>query len=198
MKKLLVLMMLFTMTVSMTACGGSSEKNDAEVQKEETSKQDTEESDVEEQEDAEVGDVEVQEDTEVSDAEIQQDTEVSNGEEETHISGINDDGIGGDPSDMTGEGIGEVIALSEEEKAYVLEQTTNSWLELSQIEKDDLVVLIGRWWEDCEDYIVEDYDDMIAVLDHQMEQYYRNSVDAGVMETACDIYGRDVSKYVAE
>ena len=102
-------------------------------------------------------------------------------------SGIEEDGMGEDPS--YGEGIGEVVALTEEEQAYMLAQTTNSWLELSQQEKDDLVVLIGRTLEASDGFIVEDYEDLVAMLDHQMEQYYRNGVDEGVLETACDILG---------
>ena len=83
-------------------------------------------------------------------------------------SGIQDDGIGDDPT--FGEGIGEVIALSDEEKAYMLAQTTDTWLEMSRQEKDELVVLIGRWMEEITGFIVEDYDDMVVVLDRQMEQ----------------------------
>ena len=60
-------------------------------------------------------------------------------------SGIHEDGMGYDPD--YGEGIGEVIALSDEEKSYVLTQTTNTWLEMEKTEKDELVVLIGRWLE---------------------------------------------------
>ena len=101
-------------------------------------------------------------------------------------SGIQDDGIGDDPS--FGEGIGEVIALSDEEKAYMLTQTTNTWLNMSQQEKDDLVVLIGRWMEEITGFIVEDYDDMVVKLDHQMEQYYKNGVNESVVRTAGDIY----------
>ena len=100
-------------------------------------------------------------------------------------SGVQDDGIGDDPSH--GEGIGEVVALSEEEKAYVIAQTTNTWLDLSPIEKDDLVALIGRWLEDSSGYIVEDYDDLVVMLDHQMEQYFKNGVNEGVLATVCDI-----------
>ena len=102
-------------------------------------------------------------------------------------SGVNEDGMGEDPS--YGEGIGEVVALTEEEQAYMMAQTTNSWLELSQQEKDDLVVLIGRTLEASDGFIVEDYENLVAMLDHQMEQYYRNGVDAGVLATACDILG---------
>ena len=69
-------------------------------------------------------------------------------------SGIQDDGIGDDP--MHGEGIGEVIALSEDEKASVLSHSAYTWLELPQNQKDDLVVLMGRWLEDSSGYIVED------------------------------------------
>lgn len=107
-------------------------------------------------------------------------------------SGINEDGRGEDPD--YGEGIGEVIALSDEEKDYVLAQTTNSWLKMEQVEKDELVVLIGRWLEETRGYIVADYDELIVMLDRQMEQYYRNGVNEGVYETACDILGAGMSK----
>ena len=90
---------------------------------------------------------------------------------------------------MHGEGIGEVIALSEDELDYMMAQTTNSWLNLTQIEKDDLVVLVGRWLEATTGFIVPDYDELISMLDHQMEQYFRNGVDEGVLQTAQDIYG---------
>ena len=185
MKKILVFMMMFTMAVSMTACGSGSEKDTATVEKEADSKESEKEV------------TENKTDETERKSEVSEKTESSNNAEESKPSGIEDDGIGGDASDMTGEGIGEVIALSDAEKAYVLKQTTNSWLELSQIEKDDLVVLIGRWWEGCENYIVEDYERMVADLDHQMETYFRNKVDAGVMETACDIYGLDITVITA-
>ena len=102
-------------------------------------------------------------------------------------SGIQDDGIGEDPS--YGEGIGEVVALSREEKAYVAAQDTHIWLELSREKKDDLVVLIGRWLEDDSGFIVEDYDDLVVMLDRQMEQYFKNGVNEGVLATVCDICG---------
>ena len=87
----------------------------------------------------------------------------------------------------SGEGIGEVITLTEEERTYVEEQTTNSWLELTETEKDDLVVLIGRCLEADEEYIVEDYDELVDMLDHQMEQYSKNDVDESVLDTVYDI-----------
>ena len=194
MKKILVLMMMFTVAVSMTACSSGSEKDTTIVEKEVESKESEKEITENKADEAE------------SKSEVLEKIESSNNADEnkpsnagqSKPSGIEDDGIGGDASDMTGEGIGEVIALSDEEKAYVLKQTTNSWLELSQMEKDDLVVLIGRWWEECENYIVEDYERMLLDLDHQMETYYRNKVNAGLMETVCDIYRLDESKYSAE
>lgn len=39
---------------------------------------------------------------------------------------------------------------------------------------------------------------MVSVLDHQMEQYYKNKVDESVLETACDIYKLDITKYVVD
>lgn len=100
-----------------------------------------------------------------------------------------------EPEGIQADGKGEVIPLSKEEKTYVLEQTTESWLEMDKDTKDALVVLIGRWWEDCENIIVEDYDDMVYVLEHQMEQYHKNGVDESVFVTACDIYDIDESIY---
>ena len=101
--------------------------------------------------------------------------------------GLDEDGMGDDPT--YGEGVGEVIALSEEEKDYVLAQTTNTWLELSTQQKDELAVLVGRWLEDASGFVVEDYADLVTMLDHQMEQYFKNGVDEGVLATACDILG---------
>lgn len=159
MKKIFVLLMALMLAVFMAACGGS--------KAEEKSETDTKtEEPAHEQEEADVEKEEI-------------------GEEQP--SGVQDDGRGEDPS--FGEGIGEVVALSDDEKAYVLAQTTNSWLALSQMEKDDLVVLMGRWLEESSGFIVEDYDDLVAMLDHQMEQYYRNSVDEDVLVTVCDICG---------
>lgn len=102
------------------------------------------------------------------------------------------------PGGIQEDGKGTVIPLSDAEKTYVLEQTTETWLAMSTDEKDAMVVLIGRWWEAVDGYIVEDYDDMVSVLDHQMEQYYKNKVDESVLETACDIYKLDITKYVVD
>lgn len=135
--------------------------------------------------------------TEVKQEETSKDN-VDDVQEETSQDDAGDVQEENEPSGIEDDGIGEVVSLTAEEKTYVLGQTTNTWLELSQEEKDELVVLIGRWWEACEGYIVEDYDDMVVVLDHQMEQYYSNNVDEGLMSTACDIYGLDVSKYVVD
>ena len=118
-------------------------------------------------------------------AAIEEVEEKETGKKEEVPSGIQEDGIGEDPE--FGEGIGEVISLSEEERTYMLEQTTNSWLEMTEIEKDDLVVLMGRWMEETKGYIVEDYDELILMLDHQMEQYYRNGIDESVIVTVFDI-----------
>ena len=64
--------------------------------------------------------------------------------------------------------------------------------------KDALVVLIGRWREECENVIIEDYDDMVKVIDHQMEQYSKNGVDESLFVTVCDIYDMDKSIYTIE
>ncbi|MBE6008273.1 MAG: hypothetical protein E7235_03630 [Lachnospiraceae bacterium] len=108
-------------------------------------------------------------------------------------SGVWDDGIGEEISGINGDGIGEVKPLTEEGKAYMMEQTTNGWLNMSKEVKDDLVILIGRHWEYNFGYIVEDYEDMIVMLDRQMEQYFKNGVDENVYSTACDIFGLDPS-----
>jgi hypothetical protein len=62
-----------------------------------------------------------------------------------------------------------------------------TWLEMTPAEKDDLVALVGRWLEDSSGFIVEDYDDLVVMLDHQMEQYFKNGVNEGVLATVCDI-----------
>ena len=95
-----------------------------------------------------------------------------------------------------GEGIGETKPLSEEEINYVLSFQTKSWLELSVERKAYIVSLIGRWWDSVDHYIIEDYDAVLADIDHQMETYSRNNVNANVFETACEIYNIDVSNYV--
>ena len=62
---------------------------------------------------------------------------------------------------------------------------------LTEEEKDEYVILVGRWWEDYENLIVEDYDDMVKVVDHQMEQYHKNGVNDYVFYTICEIYDVD-------
>lgn len=108
--------------------------------------------------------------------------------------GIGEDQLNTD--DELGEGIGQTQPLTEDEKSYVLSIRTESWLELSQDQKAEVVALMARWWDVVDGYIVEDFDSVLADLDHQMETYFRNSVDEGIMQTACDIYGLDVAKYV--
>lgn len=114
---------------------------------------------------------------------------------DNEVTSITEEKAETEPEGIQADGKGQVIPLSKEEKAYVLEQTTESWLEMDKDTKDALVVLIGRWWEDCENIIVEDYDDMVKVIDHQMEQYYRNNVNESLFDTVCDIYDRDKSLY---
>ena len=111
-------------------------------------------------------------------------------------SGVQDDGIGDNPSH--GEGIGEVVALNEEEKSYVSAVATMTWLEMTPAEKDDLVALVGRWLEDSSGYIVEDYDDLVVMLDRQMEQYFKNGVNEGVLATVCDICSTNMPADMAE
>lgn len=110
--------------------------------------------------------------------------------------GIAEDGIGEKPDGINADGIGSVIPLTMEEMTYVLEQTTETWLAMTDEEKDSLVVLIGRWWEDYENVIVEDYDEMVECLNHQMEQYHKNGVDENLFVTVCDIYQIDKNIYI--
>ena len=112
--------------------------------------------------------------------------------------GLAEDGKGQAPDGVNADGKGDVVPLTMEEMTYVLEQTTNSWLIMSEEEKAELVSLIARWWEDYENIIVEDLDEMVFALQHQMEQYYRNSVNDYVFYTACEIYDVDRSVYVVE
>ena len=109
--------------------------------------------------------------------------------------GLAEDGKGEAPEGVNADGKGEVIPLSYEEMEYVLAQTTEDWLDMTKEEKDNYVVLVGRWWEDYENLIVEDYEDMVKVIDHQMEQYYKNDVNDFVFFTICEIYEIDATKY---
>lgn len=120
------------------------------------------------------------------------------GKGEDRPSGVWDDGKGEDrPSGVWDDGIGDVVPLSYAEMTYVLEQTTNDWLAMSDAEKEEFVMMVGRWWEDYENIIVEDYEEMIDMLNHQCETYYRNKVNEFVFLTVCDIYDMDVSVYAA-
>ena len=109
--------------------------------------------------------------------------------------GLAEDGIGKAPEGISADGKGEVIPLSYEEMEYVLAQTTEDWLDMTKEEKDNYVTLVGRWWEDYENLIVEDYEDMVKTIDHQMEQYYKNGVNDYVFYTICEIYDVDVTVY---
>ncbi len=108
-------------------------------------------------------------------------------------SGQPGEGIG---TDQAGEGIGETQPLTEDEKSYVLSIRTQNWLDLKQAKKEEVIFLMARWWDLVDGYIVEDFDSVLADLDHQMETYSRNGVDEGILQTACDIYGLDASKYI--
>ena len=111
-------------------------------------------------------------------------------------SGVWDDGIGVDnPSGVWDDGVGSVVPLTNDEMVYVCDQTTNSWLKMSEEEKDAYVVLVGRWWEERDNFIVPDYDEMVSMLDHQSETYYRNGVDLAILITACELYDIDLLKY---
>ena len=171
-KKIVTIILAMLVVFSLVACG----KNTNEIQNETKSEMQSETQN------------EVQNETvveNVSESVESEDNEIT----EEKPSGINEDGMGEDPN--FGEGIGEVVALSDEEREYVQKQTTNSWLDMTEEAKDELVVLIGRWLEESSGYIVPDYDDLVAMLDHQMEQYYRNGVDESVYNTVCDILGVD-------
>ena len=109
------------------------------------------------------------------------------------------EGIGEDQpvidENEVGEGIGESQPVTEDEKNYVLSIRTESWLDLKQEQKEEVISIMARWWDVVDGYVVEDFDAVLADLDHQMETYFRNGVDEGILQTACDIYGIDVSKY---
>ena len=185
MKKIIALFMVLMLVVAMTACASTKTETVEETEKVEIeTKEESEKVEIETEEES--VEEEIEQAPVETEPEVNAEPEVETEETETKPSGVWEDGMGEDPS--YGEGIGEVIALSDEEKLYVMAQDTNTWLEMSQEEKDDLVVLMGRWMEDVTGYIVEDYDDMVKVLDHQMEQYFKNGVNEGVMKTVGDIY----------
>ena len=95
-----------------------------------------------------------------------------------------------------GEGIGKSQPVTDEEINYVLSFRTKSWLALKQEQKEKVVSIMARWWDEVDGYVVEDFDAVLEDLNHQMETYFRNSVDEGVFQTACDIYGIDISNYI--
>ena len=163
------MVLMLSCTLSLTACGNS--KKEETVSKQETQA---------ETEDKSIPNVAEDEEIKEEISGIQDD---GKGEE---ISGINDDGIGYDPDHA--EGIGEVLALTPEEESYMLAQTTNTWLEMSQQDKDDLVVLIGRTLEAANNFIVPDYDELVMMLDNQTEKYFRNGVNESVLDTVRSIY----------
>ena len=95
-----------------------------------------------------------------------------------------------------GEGIGSTQPLADDEINYVISLRTESWLALNQDQKSNVVSLMARWWDVVDGYVVEDFDAVLADLDHQMETYHRNKVDEGVFQTACDIYSINISHYI--
>ncbi|MDD4495808.1 MAG: copper amine oxidase N-terminal domain-containing protein [Eubacteriales bacterium] len=101
------------------------------------------------------------------------------------------EGIGED-----GEGIGKSRPVTEDEMNYVLSFRTKSWLALKQEQKEKVISIMARWWDEVDGYVVEAFDAVLADLDHQMETYFRNGVDEGVFQTACDIYEIDLSNYI--
>ena len=186
MKKIFVMALMLTCTLSLAACGNSKKeeavsKQEAQAETENNPDVVAEEEIKEEIKEEEIKEEEIEEELKEEISGINDD---GKGEE---ISGINDDGIGYDPNH--GEGIGEVIALTPEEESYMLAQTTNTWLEMSQQDKDDLVVLIGRSLEASHNYIVADYDELVMMLDNQTEKYFRNGVDESVLATVKGIFG---------
>jgi len=86
--------------------------------------------------------------------------------------------------------------LTDDEINYVISLRTESWLALNQDQKSNVVSLMARWWDVVDGYVVENFDAVLADLDHQMETYYRNKVDEGVFQTACDIYSINTSNYI--
>jgi hypothetical protein len=94
------------------------------------------------------------------------------------------------------DGIGEVVPLTDEEISYVLSLNTKSWLDLTDAQQDDVISLTVRWWESVDGYVDPDFDLLKQDLTHQMETYFRNNVDIGVFETACDIRGIDTTNYL--
>lgn len=95
-----------------------------------------------------------------------------------------------------GEGIGKAKPVTADEINYVLSFRTKSWLALKSEQKEKVVSIMARWWDEVDGYVVEDFDAVLADLDHQMETYFRNNVDEGVFQTACDIYDIDISNYI--
>lgn len=95
-----------------------------------------------------------------------------------------------------GEGIGQSKPVTADEINYVLSFRTKSWLALKQTQKEAVISIMARWWDEVDGYVVADFDAVLADLDHQMETYSRNNVDEGVFQTACDIYQLDLSHYI--
>ncbi len=94
------------------------------------------------------------------------------------------------------EEIGKSQPVTEAEVNYVLSFRTKSWLALKQEQKEKIISIMTRWWDEIDGYVVEDFDAVLADLDHQMETYFRNNVDEGVFQTACDIYEINPSNYI--
>ena len=94
------------------------------------------------------------------------------------------------------EGTGVVKVITDEEISYILSFRTQSWLNLSDNQQDNVVFLIARWWELVDGYVDPDLNVLKQDLNHQMETYSRNQVNARLFETACDIRGIDPSIYI--
>jgi len=99
-------------------------------------------------------------------------------------------------NNQIGEGIGETTPITNAEISYILSFRTQGWLNLTDTQQDNVVSLIARWWELVDGYVVPDLDELKQDLNHQMETYFRNKVDASLFETACDIRDINTSIYL--
>jgi hypothetical protein len=95
-----------------------------------------------------------------------------------------------------GEGIGTTTPITNAEISYILSFKTQSWLDLTDNQQDNVVSLIARWWELVDGYVVPDLDALKQDLNHQMATYFRNEVNASLFETACDIRVINTNKYL--
>jgi hypothetical protein len=99
-------------------------------------------------------------------------------------------------NNQIGEGMGETIPITNEEISYVLSFKTQSWLDLSDTQQDNVVLLIARWWDLVDCYVDPDLDRLKQDLNHQMSTYFRNQLNISLFETACDIRNINTDKYL--